>query len=136
MNITVDANILFAALIREGMTRNLWFAPDVVMFAPDFILTEFDKYRRELKKKFGGTVEEFDLLCEKILSQVKFVSEQELIPFLPAAASLTNDAKDWLYFACALKENTAIWSNDKEMKKQTRISVKTTIELIEEVGTL
>ncbi len=136
MKITADANILFSALLKESLTRKLWFNPELVLFAPTFLVIEFGEYRKELAKKFYGSSADFSLLCEKIFSQVKFVQDEELIAFLPAASTLTSDSKDWIYLACALKENTVIWSNDKEMKKQLRITVKTTTELLQEMGML
>jgi predicted nucleic acid-binding protein len=136
MRVTVDANILFSALIKEGKTRRVWFNPEIELCAPQFLLKEFLKYRDYLLKKFSGTPEEFQNLSKTILLQVFFVSDSGLKPFLPAAAYLSNDAKDWLYLACALKEDTIIWSNDREFKKQKRIKIKTTKEMIEETGML
>lgn len=136
MKATVDANVLFSALLKQGLTRRIWFSPQMELFAPAFLLEEFRKYDSFLQKKFSGTPQEFLALCEKLFSQVRFVPDNELKPFLPAAASLSNDPKDWLYLACALKENTEIWSNDKEFKKQKRIKTATTTELAEKEGTL
>jgi predicted nucleic acid-binding protein len=79
---------------------------------------------------------EFNQLLELTTSQLILVSDAELKPYLPAAASLINDSKDWLYLACALKENAILWSNDKEFKKQTRIKTKTTEEMMKETGQL
>ena len=136
MKVTVDANILFSALLKKSLTRRIWFVPEVRLFAPRFLLREFQKYASHLEKKYQGTVEEFQSLCEKLLGQVVFVQDEELKPYMPAAASLSNDPKDWLYLACALKEDTIIWSDDKEFKKQARIETKTTQEMKEEVGLL
>lgn len=136
MKVTADANILFSAVLKEGVTRKIWFDPTIDLTAPEFLITEFQKYKKELEKKFSGTKSDFNALAQKIISQTKFVPNQELISFMQAAATLTADPKDTLYFACALKENTIIWSNDKGMKKQHRVTVKTTSELAEEIGTL
>lgn len=136
MKVTVDANILFSALIRRGITRKIWFGPEIELYSPEFILMEFQKYKSFLQKKFNGTQEEFQLLTQKLLSQINFISDYELKPFLPASASLIKDPKDWLYLACALKEDTIIWSNDKGFKKQERIKTLLTTEMKEEFGLL
>jgi len=136
MKATVDANILFACLIQEGQTRKLWFNPELRLFAPEFIVAEFLKYRKTIERKYGGKPQDFRKLMATVLEQVELVPDAELKPYLPAAASLTKDEKDWLYFACALKENTIIWSNDKEFRKQHRIKAKTTAEMAIEIGTL
>ncbi len=136
MRATIDANTLFSALLKKGLTRKIWFGPEMNLYAPMFLLVEFQKYGNFLQKKFRGSDEEFKLLSQKLLSQIKFVSDQELKPFLPAAASLIKDSKDWLYLACALKEDTVIWSNDKGFKKQGRLKVFSTAEMKEETGAL
>ncbi|MFH1586674.1 MAG: PIN domain-containing protein [Candidatus Diapherotrites archaeon] len=136
MRVTVDANILFSALLRKGITRKIWFGLEMELFAPRFLLEEFQKYKGYLQNKFKGTREEFLDLSQKLLSQVKLVSDGDLKPFLPASASLTNDPKDWIYLACALKEDTLIWSDDKEFKSQKRIRILSTPEMKEEFGLL
>lgn len=136
MNVTVDANILFACLIKEGNTRKAWFNPELILFAPQFIIIEFTKYKEQLEKKYDSDKENFDQFFQRLLNNVKLISDSELYPYIPAASTLSTDQKDWFYLACALKENTIIWSNDKEMKKQNRITIKTTEELIKEIGLL
>lgn len=136
MKVTIDANILFSALLRKGPTRKILFNPEIELYAPRFLLTEFQKHTVFLIKKFGGDKEEFAVLCQTILLQIHFVQDKELQPFLPAAASLLQDPKDWLYLACSLKEDTLLWSNDKGFKKQSRVKVKTTAEMIDTVGML
>ena len=136
MKVTVDANILFACLIKDGETRRLWFHPELKLFAPRFIFAEFFKYRKLLEKKFGSKLGDFGPVLDLVISQVELVSDSELTPFLPASVFLINDSKDWLYLACALKEDTILWSNDKGFKKQKRIKTKTTTEMIKEFGIL
>ena len=134
MNITVDANILFSALLKDGETRRLWFNIEFTLFAPAYLLVEFSKYKIELLKKFMGSSEEFDDWTGKLVSQIKFIPDEELISFLPAAATLLTDSNDWLYLACALKEDTILWSQDKGFLEQKRIKVKNTKEMREEFG--
>src|SRR3989344_3158718 len=130
MKVTVDANILFSCLIKEGTSRRVWFSPSINLYAPAFILQEFKKYYPELLEKYGGEQAEFAGIAEKLLGIVEFVPDNELVPFLPAANSLLQDKKDILYIACALKEDTPIWSNDKGFKKQNRVPAMNTAEMI------
>ena len=136
MKVTVDANVLFSCLIKDGVTRHVWFSPSINLYAPEFLVDEFKKYGPLLLKKYGGGQENFTALSEKILGIVEFTQDKDLAPFLPAASSLLQDKKDVLYLACALREDTIIWSNDKGFKKQRRIEVKNTAEMVEEFGML
>ncbi len=136
MRLTVDANILFSCLLKKGITRRIWFKGPVELYSPEFILAEFAKYRGELLDKFGGSEEDFDLILQKTLRYITIVSNEELTPFIPAAASLISDKKDWLYLACALKEGTDIWTSDKGFRGQRRVHVWTTEELAKKTGIL
>jgi len=40
MNLIVDANILFSALIKEGLTAELLISDKLQLFAPEFLFTE------------------------------------------------------------------------------------------------
>jgi predicted nucleic acid-binding protein len=136
MKATVDANIFFSALLRKGITKRIWFDMETILYAPAFLLDEFYKHEKFLKNKFRGTINEFNSLSQKLLSQICFIPNQELSAFLPAAKTLSKYPEDWIYLACALKQDTIIWSNDKEFKKQSRIKAKTTTELMQELGFL
>ncbi len=134
MEITIDANIIFACLIKDSDTRKLFFSPEVELYAPTFMLVELKKYFPVIKKKSGLNDHDFSDLVTRILVQIDIINDAELKPFIPAASSLINDKKDWLYLACALYKNTSIWSNDKEFKNQNRIKILTTLEMIDKFG--
>jgi predicted nucleic acid-binding protein len=136
MRIVIDANVLFAALLRKGITRRLLFNSDLKLLAPGFILREFIKHRGYLLGKFEYSTKEFDELIFNLLSVIELIPDDELAPYLEASKTLVADLKDCLYIAAALKENAAIWSNDAGMKTQRRIKVYTTDELALEFGLL
>jgi predicted nucleic acid-binding protein len=136
MKITVDANILFACLIKDSTTRKLFFNPALVLFAPEFVVDEFARHLVEVRKKSGLDDEELYRLVSKVLDQLVLVPDKNLRPFLPAAASLIDDPKDWLYISCALREDTIIWSHDADFGTQKRIRIISTKELIGIVGSL
>ncbi|MDP2717958.1 MAG: PIN domain-containing protein, partial [Candidatus Micrarchaeota archaeon] len=52
MKLVVDANVLFSALIKDGLTRRVWFSPELELLAPEHLLLEFEKYRAFLRKKY------------------------------------------------------------------------------------
>ena len=136
MKLVVDANILFSAIIRNGMTRRLWFHPSASLSAPAFLLEEARRHRNEILAKFGGTEEEFDRLLALLAGQLVLVPDERLKPYLPAAASLSKDSKDWLYLACALCEDAELWSHDKGFLAQRRVRVFSSAELAGMLGEL
>ncbi|MHB1830774.1 MAG: PIN domain-containing protein [Candidatus Micrarchaeaceae archaeon] len=136
MRVTVDANILFACIIKDSATRKLFFNPALSLFAPEFIVDEFVLHIKEIEEKSGLEEDELYRLVDNVLGQLTLVSDKDLRPFLPAAASLVDDSKDWLYISCALRENTAIWSHDSDFGMQKRVKVITTKDLLSVVGSL
>jgi predicted nucleic acid-binding protein len=136
MKVTVDANVLFACLIKDATTRRLFFNPALSLFAPEFIVNELLVHILGIKEKSGLPDEDLLRLIEKVFGNIVLVSDKDLVPFLPAAASLVNDSKDWLYLSCALREDTIIWSNDSDFAPQRRVEVVTTKGLVAMVGSL
>ena len=131
MDLVVDANILFAALIKENITSELLLMREFHLYAPDFIFTEFEKYRDYLKNKSERTDEDFDHLLEVFKRNTKLITKEEIQPYIEKAKSITPDIGDVPYFAIALKLQIPIWSNDKDLKeKQSEIVIYTTADLM------
>ncbi len=59
MNLVADANILFAALIKEGKTIEILLNSLFNFYAPEFLFEEFKKYREEILHKTYRNKENF-----------------------------------------------------------------------------
>ena len=129
MDLVIDANVLFSALIKDSFTYNLLFNDTFHLFTPEYIFTELEKHKEELMNKTERTTEEFFRLVETLKRRIVIVPLEELVPYVEEAEKLTLDPDDMAYFALALKLNCAIWSNDKKMKEQNKIEVYNTHEL-------
>jgi len=73
-------------------------------------------------------------LLSLILTRVKLVSPELLetnkLEALEIAKSI-NDLDDLLFIACALTySDSAIWSNDKDLKRQSKVKVMDTKEFL------
>ncbi|MEK6903702.1 MAG: PIN domain-containing protein [Nanoarchaeota archaeon] len=131
MDLVVDANILFAALIKDSFSYNLLFSDKFHLFTPEYIFTELEKHKEEILEKTERTTEEFFRLLEILKRRIVLVPLEELVPYIEEAEELTPDPDDMTYFALALKLNCAIWSNDKKLKEQDNIKVYHSHELTE-----
>lgn len=131
MQIVIDANIIFSALIKNGVTKRLISEPSLSLFTPKLLIEEFIKHLWELKQK---TNSDEDMLKERLdgylIRNIKLIPSEDLNNFIPEAQSICPDIGDVAYFALALKLNCPIWSNDKALKKQTRVNIISTEELI------
>ncbi len=133
MKLVVDANAFFAALLKDGVSRKLFFYPDFSLYSPEFIVREFVKNRAELASKYDPRAGNFTEFADAMLKHVRLVADFELTPFMPAASTLCEDEKDLLYIACALYCDAAVWSNNKRLKNQSRVRILTTSELAGEL---
>ncbi len=135
MKLVVDANVLFAALLKNGWTRQVWVSPNIQLVAPRYLLAEFESKRRVLLSKFKpGTELEFDGVATRLLSYVRWVENAQTDPFLGAAQSLVSDPDDLDYLACALYSGADLWTSDKGFSNQKRVRVWTTAQLVELLG--
>src|SRR3989344_6984802 len=112
MNLVVDANILFASLIKKDMTSDILFDNNINLYAPEFIFSEFEKYKDYIKNKTERTNEEFNELMDLFERKVSLVPLEEIKPYLEEAEKLSLDPKD------------------KGLKKQNKIKIYSTTDLI------
>ena len=131
MKLIVDANVLFAALIKEGLTAELLISDKLQLFAPEFLFTEFAKYKQLILRKTHRNEEEFNQFLEILKEQISIVPKKEITPFMDEANKISPDPKDTIYLALAIALKSNIWSNDKKLKQdQTKITIYSTDDLI------
>ncbi len=131
LKIVVDANILFAALIKDSKTSSLFLVDELDLFAPEFIFDEFEKYKEVIKDKTSRSKDKLDMYLRFLKRKITIVPEKDFKDVLDEISSISPDPKDTPYLALAKKLKAAIWSNDKKLKeKQDRVEVLTTTDLI------
>ena len=129
MDLVIDSNILFAALLKESGTSDILFRHK--LYAPEFIFEEFRKYRDYLKGKTKRNEENFNELFDLFERKVILIPKEEIEPFIKKAEKISPDPKDFPYLALALKLRCRLWSNDRDLKeKQNTVQVYSTEELI------
>ncbi|MBI4139691.1 hypothetical protein HY483_01890 [Candidatus Woesearchaeota archaeon] len=129
MDIVIDANILFAILIKSGDTEQLLYQEDLRIYAPEFLFEEFLKYKNLIIQKTQRTEKEFKDILETIKKKIILVPNEETNIFIKEAEKISPDKKDTDYFAIALKLHCPLWSNDKQLKNQDTIKIYTTAEI-------
>ena len=130
MILVVDANVLFSALIKNSLTAELIFEEDLKLFTCEFIIEEFFKHESEILKKTHRTREEFVTIMHQLKEIIIVVPKEEYSKFISEAEKFSPDENDTLYFALALKLKSAVWSNDKMLRKQDKVKVYQTSEIM------
>ena len=135
MRLVLDANILIAALIKDGTTRRLLLMhhEKLELFTPALIVEEIIDNLDHISKKAKLPKEKvLELMIELLgTAGIELIEDEFIIAHREEALEITPDKKDGPYFAVALYKRCGIWSNDKPLKGQSRIKVITTKELLE-----
>ncbi len=131
MKVVVDANIIFAVLIKEAYTSHILFNNNLEMFIPNYVFLEFEEHKEELFRKTKREKEDVLRLLDLIKRKFTIVPDKDLFDFARKAEEISPDEGDIHYFALALKLNCPIWTNDKKLKQQDRIKIYHTHEIAE-----
>ncbi len=134
MKIIIDSNILFSALIKDSITRQLILEYEDYFLFPEFIFEEMEKHKNLILKKSKMSEKDFNELLKIILNKVLIIPNEVLYPYKNNALKIVKDIdkNDVIFFACALAyTDSIIWSDDKNLKNQGEIKVLNTREIIE-----
>ncbi|MBU1973831.1 MAG: hypothetical protein KKH52_00375, partial [Nanoarchaeota archaeon] len=91
MDLVVDANVIFAVLIKDSFSSHLLFSWEYHLFTPEYIFTEFEKHKEELLDKTERTTTEFFRLLEILKRRITLVPLEELTDYVAEAEKLTPD---------------------------------------------
>ena len=133
MRVILDSNILFSALIKDSTIRKIILEYDEYFLFPSYIFEEFKKHKEEINEKSRLNKEEFEKIVQVILKKVEIVPNDIINKHKTKALEIAkeiDDLNDTLFIACALAYDGVIWSNDKDFKRQSKIKILNTKEII------
>lgn len=133
MKIIIDSNILFSALIKDSITRKIILNYDGYFLFPSYIFEEMEKHLDELLKKSKMEKHDFYTLLHLLLKKVMIVPTEILLPYKEEALQIVKDIDkdDAIFIACALRyQPCLLWTDDKKLKRQSRILIVDTAEII------
>ena len=131
MMLVLDNNSLFSVMNPKSVSAYLFSSIRAEFIAPEFIKSEFEKYKEIILSKSKLSEHEFEIRQKEIEESIEFFEKSKYEEFLKTAKASISDPDDVDFLALALLTNSAIWSNDKHFKEQSLIPVFTTKELIE-----
>ncbi|MEK6912606.1 MAG: PIN domain-containing protein [Nanoarchaeota archaeon] len=130
MNLILDNNILFSLMNPHSMTSFIFLDLNAILFAPEFIIEEFNRYEEECRKKSKLDKFKFAERKKVIFSKINFLKLKDFNSFVEPARKFCPGENDVFYFALALELKAPIWSNDKELKNQNKVVVLDTRDII------
>src|SRR3989344_1462342 len=133
MELVLDANILFSALIRDSHTRHFLLFSGHSFYTPEFVFEEINNHMDEIKEKTMLSEPEIREILGNIIAfgGIKIIPLDELKSHRDEAKRISPDPDDSHYVALALKHRCAIWSNDKDLKeKQNAVKVYSSEDIL------
>ena len=131
MKLVVDTNVLFSSFKKESKTRRLISNFEILeSVTPSFCIDELNEHKELICEKSLLSDSEFEEVFDDLLIFVKVFSLSEYKEFLSDAKTVSPDPDDIDLFALALKLDCPIWAQEKAFKKQSKIKVFSTSDLI------
>ena len=133
MQLVIDSNILLAALIRSAITRNLLLDERLDLISPEHLLLETSKHIKEdddVRSKILISDSELDELLLYLMQRIVIKPKESYKFFIDEAIKIAPHEKDAPFIALALSLNCPIWSNDRALKRQFKVKVLSTEEII------
>lgn len=132
MELVIDTNILFSFFrpnpVREFISKSKLL--NLQLFSSKYVFEELKKNKSDILKYSGLNSKQFNEKLTELSSFIKLFPESSCKEFESQAKELIHD-KDIPIFALALKFNCAIWSNEPSFKKQSKIKILSTRDMIE-----
>ncbi len=138
MIIIVDANVFFSVLIKGAKTFDIFLLNRSLrkfeFVAPEYLIIEAKKHISELIEKTKLSSEDLERIFDFMEKELKLIPFEEFTEMYEFAEKVSPDPKDIMYLALASKLSGALWSNDKKLKKQSKIKIYSTEEILKILG--
>lgn len=130
MDIVIDANIVFAMLIRSGITERILLSDKIHCYAPEYLFLEVAEHKEYILKLTKRSNEDFQRFMDVLQRKIELIPVSEFDQYISEAESLLPDKDDAAYLAVCLATKMPLWSNDDHFAKQKSVKVFITQELI------
>ncbi len=138
MYLVIDANVVISCLIAGSWTLRVFFAAmlskRLALISPEYLFVEIDEHFEEITGKTKLSEEELNYLLEIMEKEIRLVPVEEFEDKIEEAEEASPDPDDVAYLALALKFFCPMWSNDKRLKDQDKVTVLNTSEVSKLLG--
>ena len=131
MELVVDTNILYTFFWKNSFSRRFLMRMSLELYSPEFALEEINAHESEILTKTGLPEEEFSKLKGDLAIAVAFIPIEEYKELLESALNISPDPNDVDFLALAMKLKLPLWSNDTLLKKQNKVEVFSTSDLLD-----
>jgi len=133
LKFVLDTNILLKALIRNSKVRAALLSPNHQLFVPEYAVEETRRHFGLIVKKTGLSEEEVKLVLGVLLTNLHVILSRDIMANWKVAEGIMVDIdrSDIPFVAAALSlPCDGIWSDDIHLKRQKRVKVWNTKEVL------
>ena len=133
MKFVLDTNILLKALIRNSKVRAALLSPNHQLFVPEYAVEETRRHFGLIVKKTRLSEEEVKLVLGVLLTNLHAILSRDIMANWKVAEEIMVDIDrgDIPFVAAALSlPCDGIWSDDLHLKRQKRVKVWNTKEVL------
>ncbi|MEK6913762.1 MAG: PIN domain-containing protein [Nanoarchaeota archaeon] len=129
MKCVVDTNVLFSFFKKYSLTRKFLLSSNNFISSA-LALTELKKYSSLIISKSNISEREFSIELNRLKKYVKFFPSHFYKEYLKLALAISPDKDDADFLALCIKMQFPLWSNDKDLKKQDKVTILSTEDLV------
>jgi len=133
MKLIIDSNAIMSALIKDSKSREIILESGFEFYHPEISLRNIIKYEGDIIEKSNVTKEQFKEIYNVLLEKMFIIKTEDFLDKLEEAKEIIGhtDIEDVPFIALALSiPNDGIWTDDEHFKKQNRIKVWATSDII------
>ena len=133
MDLIIDANCVIAGLIKDSVSREIILHEYLHFYSPDYLKKEIRKYKPYIMKKGNYSGEVFEIILFHLFDNILFIPDDHFIDKMDDAIEVMKDIdiNDAPYVALGLSLNVnKIWTNDFHFKKQDKLEIYQTEDLL------
>src|SRR3990167_7528496 len=135
MLVVVDCNRVFSSLLSKGNAFSVFLLNNIVnaleLASPEYLFFEIGRHFDEILERSKLSSEELVKIFRFIKDEIDFLPLKEFNMYADEAEKLAPHSKDVQYFALALALDGAIWSDEAAFKKQSKVKVFNTDEILD-----
>jgi predicted nucleic acid-binding protein len=133
LKFVLDTNVILKALIKDSVVRGILLRSTHEFLIPEHAIDETRKHLGTVAEKSGLSKSEINSVIDTLLVSIKVVPAEKIISKWKEAEDLMAevDMGDAPFVAAAISVSCdGIWSDDKHLRRQDRVRVWTTKEIV------
>jgi predicted nucleic acid-binding protein len=133
LKFVLDTNVILKALIRDSVVRGIILGSNHEFLIPEYAIHETRKHLDVVAKKSGLSVVEINSVIDVLLTNVRVIPADEVLSKWKEAEEIMArvDEDDVPFVAASMSVNCdGIWSDDKHLRRQGKVKVWTTKDVV------